>query len=158
METSNELAKRFREVYINGQWIANTNYVEILSDILYEQANTKILGLNSIGLLTNHVNYYLEGVLEVFEGKPLSISDKNSFNFKDFSSEKAWADIKNRLKSNAELFANHIEKMSEADLNAVFIDEKYGSFRRNIEGLIEHSYYHLGQISLVKKLTKGSEG
>jgi hypothetical protein len=33
-----------------------------------------------------------------------------------------------------------------------FIDEKYGTFLRNIEGVIEHSYYHLGQISLIRKM------
>ncbi|HBC04915.1 MAG TPA: DUF1572 domain-containing protein, partial [Aequorivita sp.] len=38
-------------------------------------------------------------------------------------------------------------------LNEIFADEKYGTYQRNIEGMIEHCYYHLGQISLLKKLT-----
>ena len=33
-----------------------------------------------------------------------------------------------------------------------FVDEKYGTFQRNIEAMIEHSYYHLGQIVLIKKM------
>lgn len=31
-----------------------------------------------------------------------------------------------------------------------------GSYLRNIEGVIEHSYYHLGQISLIKKMISRS--
>jgi len=42
--------------------------------------------------------------------------------------------------------------MSEEKLDSVFIDEMYGSYRRNIEATIEHSYYHLGQVSLIKKM------
>jgi len=42
--------------------------------------------------------------------------------------------------------------MSNEKLDEAFVDVKYGSYQRNIEGVIEHSYYHLGQISLVRKM------
>jgi hypothetical protein len=42
--------------------------------------------------------------------------------------------------------------MEDALLDQPFVDEKYGSYLRNIEGVIEHSYYHLGQISLIRKM------
>ncbi|MGJ8593340.1 MAG: hypothetical protein ACSHXF_12375 [Aquaticitalea sp.] len=42
--------------------------------------------------------------------------------------------------------------MPDSQLNAVFVDAKYGTYLRNIDGMIEHSYYHLGQIVLIKKL------
>lgn len=42
--------------------------------------------------------------------------------------------------------------MDDRILDKPFIDEKYGSYIRNIEGVIEHSYYHLGQIVLLKKM------
>jgi len=35
-----------------------------------------------------------------------------------------------------------------------FTDEKYGTYQRNLIGILEHSYYHLGQIVLIKKLLK----
>lgn len=44
--------------------------------------------------------------------------------------------------------------MSVEKLNLPFVNEKYGTYLRNIDGLIEHSYYHLGQITLIKKLIK----
>ena len=42
--------------------------------------------------------------------------------------------------------------MSDDKLTDVFVKEEYGTYHRNINAIIEHSYYHLGQISLIKKL------
>ena len=42
--------------------------------------------------------------------------------------------------------------MSAEKLEDVFFDEKYGTYLRNIEGMIEHCYYHLGQVSLIRKM------
>lgn len=50
------------------------------------------------------------------------------------------------------MFANQVEQMDETVLDQPFADEKYGTYLRNIEGVIEHSYYHLGQVSLIKKM------
>lgn len=54
----------------------------------------------------------------------------------------------------AELFAQEIEKLDELKLYDVFSEEKYGNYFRNLLGIIEHSHYHLGQISLIKKLIR----
>ena len=42
MENSNLIANRFREVLLNGKWIANTNYKNQLADITWEEATIKI--------------------------------------------------------------------------------------------------------------------
>ncbi|WP_353777580.1 DinB family protein [Winogradskyella sp. 3972H.M.0a.05] len=152
MKTSVELANRFREVILNGRWIANTNYKHLLEDINLEQATKKVGNLNTIAALTFHINYYIEGVLNVFKGGDLEIRDKYSFDFPELTSEFDWEALKTRLFNNSKAFASHVEQMSTEQLNAVFVDEKYGTYQRNIEGIIEHSYYHLGQVSLIKKL------
>ena len=152
MEPSNQLAQRFRELFLNGTWIANTNYHELLSDVNWQQATQKISSLNTIALLTFHINYYVAGVLQVFEGGSLDIKDKYSFDAPKITSKDDWDTLKSDLLKNVETFAKHIESMSEDLLESTFVDEKYGSYRRNIEGLIEHSYYHFGQLSLILKM------
>ena len=152
MESSKQLASRFRELFLNGTWIANTNYQELLSDINWKQATQKIASLNTIAVLTFHINYYVAGVLQVFEGGSLDIKDKYSFDAPEVKSKNDWDTLRIELLTNAEAFAKQIESMSEEQLASAFVDENYGSYQRNIEGLIEHSYYHFGQLSLIKKM------
>jgi uncharacterized damage-inducible protein DinB len=152
METTAQLANRLREVLLNGTWIANTNYKMLLSDLSRNEATAKVGSLNSIASLTFHINYYLAGMLRVFKGGSLDIRDKYSFDLPEIKSEEDWQKLVNELCSNAEKFATHVEDLSEEQLDDVFTEEKYGTYRRNIEGVIEHSYYHLGQVSLIKKM------
>jgi|SRR5690554_2717832 len=146
------LANRLREVLLNGKWIANTNLKEQITTIDWRQAIQKIENLNTIALLTFHINYYLKGVLNVFEGGNLEIKDKYSFDMPEIESETDWNNLVNEFVSNAENFINHVEKMDDKLLSEPFVKEEYGSYLRNIEAQIEHSYYHLGQVSLIKKL------
>jgi hypothetical protein len=147
------IASRLREVLLNGHWIANTNYKEQILSINWEQAIQKVDSLNTIAALTYHINYYLAGLLNAFENGKLEISDKYSFDIQQISSETDWNKLVTDFLYNSEKFSNQVEQMNDNLFDQPFIDEKYGSYLRNIEGVIEHSYYHLGQISLIKKMT-----
>ena len=152
MSTTSLLAKRFREVLLDGKWIANTNFKEQLSDVTWEQATTKIDSLNTIAMLTFHIDYYIAGLVNVFEGGDLEIKDKFSFDLPPIESQEQWEALLNKLWNDSEKFAILLEQMPDSKLDEVFVDEKYGTYLRNIDGMIEHAYYHLGQITLIKKL------
>ena len=152
MENSKQLANRFREVVLNGKWISNTNCKQSLSSVTWQQATIKVGSLNTIAALAFHLNYYTAGIVNVFDGGKLEIRDKYSFDVPEIKSKEDWENLQNEMWTNAEKFANHVEMMSNEQLEAAFVDEKYGNYRRNIEGVIEHSYYHLGQIVLIKKM------
>ncbi|ASK31413.1 DUF1572 domain-containing protein [Chryseobacterium sp. T16E-39] len=152
MSTTLQLSKRFREVLLDGTWIANTNFKDQLSKVSWEQAIRKVDSLNTIAMLTFHIHYYIAGIVNVFEGGDLEIKDKYSFDLPPIESQKDWEDLLNRLWVDSEKFATLLEQMADAKMDEVFVDEKYGTYRRNIDGMIEHSYYHLGQVALIKKL------
>ena len=152
MERQLFLANRLREVLLNGHWIANTNYQEQLSDISLEQAIFKVKELNTIAVLTYHINYYLRGLLAAFESGKLEISDKHSFDLPDIIDKNDWDKLRSDFLVNAALFSDKIERLDAEIFDQPFFDEQYGSYLRNIEGVIEHSYYHLGQIVLIKKM------
>lgn len=152
METPNQLATRIKEVLIDGKWIANTNYKEQLSSITWEQSTIEIHGNNSISALTYHINYYLAGIINVFENNSLDIKDKYSFECPIIESDKDWESLLNSFLINSEKIVDYANQLTETKFDEVFVDEKYGNYRRNLEGIIEHSYYHLGQISLIKKM------
>lgn len=146
------ISSRIREVLLNGHWIANTNYKEQIQSISWHQANQKIGNLNTIAALTYHINYYLAGLLSAFENGKLEISDKYSFDLPQIQSETDWNKLVTDFLSNSKKFADNVEQMEDSIFEKPFIDDKYGTFLRNIEGVIEHSYYHLGQISLIRKM------
>lgn len=147
-----ELTSRFREVILNGTWIANTNFKNELNNLDWKIATSKFQNLNTIAILAQHIHYYIKGVKNVFLGGNLEISDKYSFDFPDFKSEKDWEIFLDKFWRDSEEFALLIEKMDEGKLSEPFVEEKYGTYHRNIDAMIEHSYYHLGQIVLIKKM------
>jgi uncharacterized damage-inducible protein DinB len=152
MNRTKQNANRFREVILSGTWVANTNFQDQISSLTWEQATTRVGSLNTIAALTFHINYYIEGVLKVFEGGSLDIKDKYSFKVPPIESQKDWETLMNNMWSNSEKFAQLVELMPDSKLDEIFVDEKYGTYQRNIDGMIEHSYYHLGQVSLIKKM------
>lgn len=152
MSSTSQLAKRFREVLLDGLWIANTNFKDQLKDVTWEQAITRIGSLNTIAMLTFHIDYYIAGLVNVFEGGDLEIKDKYSFDLLPIESQEQWEDLLNKLWIDSEKFATLLEQMPDSKMNEVFVDEKYGTYLRNIDGMIEHAYYHLGQITLIKKM------
>lgn len=152
MERNKALSHRLREVFLNGRWIANTNYQEQLLLVNHQQAVQKTGDLNTIAALTFHINYYLDGILNVLNGGKLEISDKYSFDCPPIETEADWEKLVASLLNNAEKFTDAVGKMDESLFDQVFVDEKYDTYLRNIEGVLEHSYYHLGQIVLIRKL------
>ncbi len=151
MKLTTQIANQFRQVYLNGKWIANTNLKEQLSDLTWQQATTKINSLNSIATLAFHLNYYTAGLIKVFEGGPLDIKDQYSFDIPPIASQEDWNTLINTIWSNAEKFADLVEQMPDDQLWTPFVKEQYGNYYRNIIGIIEHSYYHFGQIVILKK-------
>jgi hypothetical protein len=152
MNQPTQMASRFREVILNGTWIANTNFKDQLLDSDWETVTTKINDLNTIAVLAQHIHYYIAGIATVFKGGTLDIRDKYSFDFAPIETQEQWETFLSKFWNDSEEFASLIEQMPERKLDEAFVDEKYGTYRRNIDGMIEHCYYHLGQIVLIKKM------
>ena len=152
MNRSQFIAKRLSEVYLDGHWVANTNYKEQLSALNWQQATQQVGQLNTIALLTFHINYYLRGLLQVLNGGALEIKDKYSFDMPPVTNDKEWLTLTNEFFSNAEKFVAAVAQLPDEKMDEHFVDPQYGTWYRNLEAVVEHSYYHLGQISLIKKL------
>lgn len=151
MNATQQIANRFREVILNGTWIANTNFRHQLEGTSWELAITQLENFNTIATLAQHIHYYIAGINNVFAVGTLDIRDQFSFDFPPMASQQMWDDFLEQFWKDAESFATFIENMPESQLNDGFVDPKYGSYSRNIDAMIEHAYYHLGQITLIKK-------
>ncbi len=146
------LAKHLRDVYFGGNW-TSSNFKEQLSGLGWQQATTQVYGFNPIATLTYHTYYYVAGVTKVLEGGPLESKDKYSFDHPPIQSQEDWERFLESVWAAAERFASLIEQLPEQRIWEDFIEPKYGNYYRNLQGIIEHLHYHLGQIALIKKLT-----
>jgi len=151
MALTAQIAKHFREVQFGGNW-TSSNLKDALADVSWQQATAKIDSLNTIAALVYHINYYVSAVLKVLQGEPLTASDKYSFDLPPITTDEDWKHLLDKLWTDAESFAGLIEQMPDSKLEETFVDEKYGTYYRNLHGIIEHTHYHLGQIVLIKKL------
>lgn len=152
MKDTAELSNRLREIILNGIWVANTNYYDQLNNLNWEIATASFKSFNTIAVLAQHIHYYIKGINNVLKGGTLDIRDKFSFDFPPIESQSDWDNFLANFWKDTEEFASRIEKMPEEKLKEDFVDDKYGHYRRNIDAMIEHSYYHLGQIVLLKKM------
>ena len=153
MTASAQIAVHLRQVYFGGNWTW-TNLKETLQDVTWEEALIKVHDFNTIAVLFYHINYFVAAILPVLQGGELNAHDKFSFDHPPIRSQKDWEDLQTKAWENAELLAGLIEQLPEAQLSEVFVEDKYGNHYRNFLGLIEHTHYHLGQISLIKKLVR----
>lgn len=150
------LVNRLKEVLTDGKWIIGTNIKEQIIDLNYLEATKKISSLNSIADLTFHISYYIAGVSKVLNGGTLDIRDKHSFEYSPITNEEEWQELIIKFCKDSEDFIASIENFEETKLALAFVDKKYGDYLRNINGIIEHAYYHFGQIVILKKLIRNA--
>jgi hypothetical protein len=153
MNTPGNIAKQFRDFHYGGNY-TGVNLKGTLDGLTWEQATQKVSSFNTIAALVFHINYYVSAVLRVLEGGPLEGSDKLSFDLPSINSQEEWEKLLNKVWKDADRFAILAEQFPEQKLSEPFANEKYGTWYRNLHGVIEHCHYHLGQIVLIKKLTQ----
>lgn len=153
MSLAENMAQHLREVHFGGNW-TDVSLKDILTDLNWKEATTQVHGLNTIAELVFHINYYVSATLNVLKGKPLDARDKYSFDLDPIDSKKDWDLLVSKTFTEAEEFAQLIEKMSDKEVWNIMIHKKYGSYYRNLQGITEHFHYHLGQVALIKKIIR----
>lgn len=156
MLLSSQITKHFKEVFFGGNWTA-VNLSDTLKDVTWQQATRKVHSCNTITALVYHIGYYVSAVLKVLQGGSLDAHDKYSFDHPTVRSQADWEALVNKTFADAEQFADLVEKIPENKFGKTFVDEKYGSYYRNLHGIIEHTHYHLGQIVILKKVIQSEE-
>jgi uncharacterized damage-inducible protein DinB len=146
MTIAQHLAQHIRQAFTGGSW-TTVSVQKMLEPISLEQAQQVHIGNNSILKIVQHFNYYFPIQLSVLQGGPLIGKDAESWQQAALLDETAWQQYKQEMLDVAEQFAQQVESLSDEQLLQPFDDEKYGSVYRNIAGVVEHLYYHLGQIS-----------
>ncbi|MAN59285.1 MAG: DUF1572 domain-containing protein [Flavobacteriaceae bacterium] len=155
--TSHQIGKHLTDVYFGGNWTA-VNIHDSLVDVTWQQATQPISDFNTIATLTFHTHYFVAAILDVLEGRPLTAKDKYSFDHPPIHSQEDWKNMLQTVFTDVRRTVTLIEDLDPQKLHDTFVDPKYGNFYRNLHGLIEHTHYHLGQITFLKKMVKQARG
>ena len=150
MKITTQLARHLREVYFGGNW-TEADLKSQMEGIGWEQAIQKIEGYNTIAALVFHMTYYVRIMAGALNNGRLEGKDIDSFSHPPVNSEGDWAKMLGQTWQDVEALAAIIEEFPEDKLGELFFEDKYGTYFRNFQGIIEHCHYHLGQVALLKK-------
>lgn len=151
MTITAQIAKHFKDVHFGGNW-TSVNYRDVLADVSWPQACAKVQSFNTILTLVYHVKYYMHVVERVLLDEPLVGKDAESFIHPHLNNQEEWDALRNDFWAKADAVAILIAQLPDSLLTQPFYEEKYGTYYRNLQGMVEHHHYHLGQIVIIKKL------
>ncbi|MCG8652143.1 MAG: hypothetical protein MI861_20055 [Pirellulales bacterium] len=153
MKHTDRIAKQLRDLHFGNNWTA-VSLKDKLADVTWQQATQRVHSLHSISTLVFHLNYYVSATIKVLQGGPLEAQDKLSFDGPSISSQQDWQRLLNKTWEEAEELASLIEGLPDSQLSETFVDENHGTYYRCLQGPIEHGYYHLGQIAIIKTILR----
>lgn len=153
MQLVKEISEQIKGFHY-GPNATGVNLKMALEGVDWEMATVKTGSLHSIAELVFHINYYVDAILGVLQGKPLTAHDKYSFDLPPINSQADWEGLLEKVWKDADKMIETVATMEESKLAEVFVLEKYGNYYRNLTGMCEHSNYHIGQISLLKKIIR----
>ncbi|MEL7496518.1 MAG: DUF1572 domain-containing protein [Planctomycetota bacterium] len=156
MRSTKEIARQLRECHIGKSW-TGVCFKELLDDVDWKQATTRIHGFHSIATLVFHINYYIDATIKFLESGELNAEDRFSFDAPEIDGATSWEQRVAKMFSDAESLASIIEELPNSKLWETFAEAHYGNHYRCFQGPIEHCYYHMGQIAILKSMIRKGE-
>ncbi len=150
MNTSVEIARHLHEAYYgrNWTWVC---LEESLKDIGWQQAVAQpCAGTNTISALLFHMTFYVTTVYQRAHNQSEAYSHQDSFTAPDIRDEHTWQEQVRETFEAADKLTALIERFPDTRLHEEILPGK-GTYYKNFHGLIEHCYYHMGQIVLLSK-------
>ncbi len=153
MNISTTIAENIATCFEGNNW-TNVNVSDTLKDVSWQQAQQKtIASSNTIAALVNHLLYWNYIIMQRLKGENPPIPESNGFDVKELNSEEDWNKLKEETHQSFIQLAAAVKNFDAEKLDETYAEGK-SSYANNIYGIVEHAYYHLGQIVIIKKLVK----
>lgn len=151
MEISNLLAQHITEVFEGSNW-TDVNIKDTIKNISWQQAGQKTnASPNTIAALLHHIYYWNEIMLQRINGSNPVIPDANGFDVGEINNDSDWINLKEKTHQSFIELSNAVKKFPGEKLTEISPTGK-SSYYKNLQGLVEHAHYHLGQIVILKKI------
>jgi hypothetical protein len=142
------IAQHFYEVNYGNNW-TDAAVKQVLEGVSYDQATRKVGNANTIALLLFHMNFYNMVVYDRLVGIKRNFEHEESLQQPTINNEEDWQQLQKTYFENADKIYQAILQFDESRL---FEQTTRNTPYKNLHGLVEHIHYHLGQISLLKKV------
>ena len=125
---------------------------EVLAGVNAQQAAAHpFAGVHSIWELALHIQTWERvGRRRIQEFVPIDVSDEEDWPAVTDTSEAAWAQTLEELRSNHQALRAAIRELDEDRLEEIVPGTTYSVYFL-LQGVIQHDLYHAGQIALLKK-------
>jgi uncharacterized damage-inducible protein DinB len=147
------LAEQLKDAFEGDPWFGK-NAKALLGEVAEEIAFEKPNGQHSILELVWHMITWREFTISRFKKnatKDLHYFESNDWRELDHSNKSLWRQGLQRLyQTESELL--EIMQAQKDKLLDQNVEERNYSFRKLLNGIVQHDIYHLGQIAYIKKL------
>ena len=151
MKITNEIAMHIQDCF-NGENWTGVNIADTLSDVNWQQAQQQTAASkNTIASLLHHLYYWNGILLQRINGNDPVVPETNGFNVDELKNENDWNELKEKAHQSFIQLANAVKNFPQEKLSSTYAAGK-SSYYKNLQGIIEHAHYHLGQIVILKKL------
>ena len=137
-----------------GENWAEVNLQQILDEITEPMANSKLpVFKNTIHQIAHHIIADVLVVTKRLQGINLQLKPEEYWIPDDKIGNFNWSETKRELMESKTALINQLQRLKDADLDNQIIKD-YSTIYVTLHGHIQHSYYHIGQISVIYRASR----
>ena len=153
METTGTLAQNLLTAFEGVNW-TDVSIADTLADLSVKQATTRTAASpNTIASLVNHLWYWNTIIMLRMKGENPVIPEVNGFDVEELNNEDDWKKLVAKTHQSFIDLADAIRKLPDEQLPDP-VSNGRSTVGKNLYGIVEHAYYHLGQIVMLKHLVQ----
>ena len=139
----------FKNLYNGHPWI-DVTLVNTLNGISAKQAQRRLGNCNTIWEIVVHLTAWRENVLQRVQGQVLKTPSSNYIEPVADTSDAAWAATLQQLEDSQMRWLAFLAQLDSGQLEHIYPTNGM-TYYEQIQGIIQHDAYHLGQIVLLAK-------
>ncbi|MEP0828139.1 MAG: DinB family protein [bacterium] len=144
------LHDQLRRSYWGDAW-HGPSLKDVLSGVSAVKAASKpLLNAHSIWEIVLHVNAWLDAARRRIEGEKLNLTDEQDWPALKKKGPQAWKETLQILENNQILLEDTFKQLPDARLSDNLTGGAYTIYFQ-LQGIIQHTLYHTGQIALLRK-------
>jgi uncharacterized damage-inducible protein DinB len=153
MDVLPHIAHGLSNVFEGENW-TDVYLRDVVQDLSWEEAITRTpASPNSIAAIVNHLTYWNGVIRQRLQGTVVPISENNGFNLPPISSDVQWRQLIDDYCESVRMLNLDINGLREEEMGKPILPNS-SSVYSHLQGLVEHAFYHMGQMIILKKFIR----